>query len=80
MKETPLGTNPPPIFEDGPGKGVEPVGGKFQPPFAIAYPGGGDHLIFVLGCHSAGLALLWYSDSDFVTVHGVAKSNALQTT
>jgi hypothetical protein len=41
-------TNPTPLFEDGPGPGLEPVGGEFQPPFAIAYPGGGAHLIFVL--------------------------------
>jgi hypothetical protein len=34
----------------------------------------------MLSCHSAGLVLLWYSDSDFVTFPGVAKSNALQTT
>jgi hypothetical protein len=35
MKETPLGTNPTPQFEDGPDPGLEPVGGEFQPPFAI---------------------------------------------
>jgi hypothetical protein len=51
MKETPLGTNPTPLFEDGKGPGLESVGGEFQPPFAIAYPGGGAHLIFVLNAH-----------------------------
>jgi hypothetical protein len=48
MKETPLGTNPPPLFGDRPGPGLEPVGGDFQPPFAIAHPGGGALLICVL--------------------------------
>jgi len=39
---------PTPLFEDGPGPGLEPVGGEFQPSFEIGYPGGGAHLIFVL--------------------------------
>ena len=48
MKETPLGTNPTPLFEKVKGPGIEPVGGKFQPPFAIAYPGVGAYLLTVL--------------------------------
>ena len=41
-------TNPTPLFEDGPGPGLEPVGGKFQPSFETGYLSGGAHLIFVL--------------------------------
>jgi hypothetical protein len=48
MKETPLATNPSPLFEDGQGPGLEPVGGEFQPQFETVYPGGGAHLIVVL--------------------------------
>jgi ABC-type uncharacterized transport system ATPase subunit len=48
MKGTPLGTNPDILILDGPGPGLEPVGGEFQPQFATAYPGGGDHLFSVL--------------------------------
>jgi hypothetical protein len=47
MKEKPLGTNPTSLLKDGKGPGLEPVGGEFQPPFAIAYPGGGAHLFIV---------------------------------
>jgi hypothetical protein len=52
MKETPLGTNPPPLFEDRPGPGLEPVGGGFKPSFAIAHPGGGAYFIFALNTHA----------------------------
>ena len=46
MKGTPLGTTPPnPLFEDGTGPGLEPVGGEFQPSFETVHPGGGAHLI-----------------------------------
>jgi len=48
LKGTTLGTNPKPLFEDGPGPGLEPVGGEFQPSFETGYPGGGAYLIFVL--------------------------------
>ncbi|MGD2000847.1 MAG: hypothetical protein PVJ00_09785, partial [Desulfobacterales bacterium] len=37
-----------PLFEDGPGPGLEPVGGEFQPSFETGYAGGGAHLIFKL--------------------------------
>jgi len=40
--------NPNPLFEDGPGPGLGPVGGEFQPSFETGCPGGGAHLIFVL--------------------------------
>jgi hypothetical protein len=45
MKETPLGTNPTPLFKDGPGPGLEPVGSEFQPSFATAHASGGAHFI-----------------------------------
>ena len=48
MKRTTLGTNPNPLFEDGPGPVLEPVGGEFQPSFETVYTGGGAYLIFVL--------------------------------
>jgi len=48
MKGTTVGTNPNPLFEDGLGPGLEPVGGEFQPRLEIGYPGVGVHLIFVL--------------------------------
>jgi hypothetical protein len=51
MKGTTLVTNPTPLFEDGPGQGLEPVGGEFQPSLEIGYPGAGAHLIFVLNTH-----------------------------
>ena len=41
MKGTTLGTNPNPLFEDGLGPVLEPVGGEFQPRLATVYPGGG---------------------------------------
>jgi len=37
-----------PLFEDGTGPGLVPVGGEFQPRLETGYPGGGAHLIFVL--------------------------------
>jgi hypothetical protein len=43
-----IGENPNPLFEDGLGPGLEPVGGEFQPSFEIGYAGGDAHLIFVL--------------------------------
>jgi hypothetical protein len=43
-----IGTNPNLLFEDGPGPGLEPVGGEFQPSFETGYAGGDAHLIFVL--------------------------------
>jgi len=48
MKGTTMGTNPKPLFEDGPGPDLDPVGGEFQPRLEIGYPGFGAHLIFVL--------------------------------
>ena len=45
MKGTTLETNPNPLFEDGPGPGLEPVGGEFQPSFETIHPGGGAHLV-----------------------------------
>jgi hypothetical protein len=48
MKGTPLGTNPNPLFEDGQGPGLEPVGSEFQPSFETVHPGGGAHFFFVL--------------------------------
>ena len=48
MKGTPLVTNPNPLFEDGPGPGLEPVDGEFQLSLETGYPGAGAHLIFVL--------------------------------
>jgi len=36
-----IGANPNPLFEDGPGPGLEPVGGEFQPSFETVHPGGG---------------------------------------
>ena len=37
-----------PLFEDGPGPGLEPVSGEFQPSFETVYAGGGAPLIFEL--------------------------------
>jgi hypothetical protein len=48
VKDTTLGTNPNSLFKDGPGSGLEPVGGEFQPSFETGYTGGGAHFIFVL--------------------------------
>jgi hypothetical protein len=45
VKDTTLGINPNPLFKDGPGSGLEPVGGEFQPSFETGYTGGGAHLI-----------------------------------
>jgi hypothetical protein len=39
-----VGNNSKPLFEEGTGPGLEPVGDEFQPSFLIAYPGGGAHL------------------------------------
>ena len=67
MKSTTVVTNLTPLFEDGPGSGLEPVGGEFQPSFETGYAGGGAHLIFVLkdklffSCDSNGV----HSISDF---------------
>jgi hypothetical protein len=36
------------LFEDGPGPGLESVGGEFQPSFATVYPGGDAYLLFAL--------------------------------
>ena len=36
------------LFEDGPGPGLEPVGGEFQPSFETAHPGGDAYLFTVL--------------------------------
>ena len=36
------------LFEDGPGPGIEPVGGEFQPSFETAHPGGDAYLFTVL--------------------------------
>jgi hypothetical protein len=36
------------LFKDGPGPGLEPVGGEFQPPFETVFPGGGAHHFSVL--------------------------------
>ena len=41
-------TNTNPLFDDGPGPGLDPVDGEFQPSFETDYPGGGAYLIFVL--------------------------------
>ena len=35
---------PEPLFEDGPGPVLEPVGGEFQPSFETVHPGGGAYL------------------------------------
>jgi len=48
VKGKSLGNKPKPLFEDGPGPGLEPVGGEFQPQLETGYPGAGAHLIFVL--------------------------------
>jgi hypothetical protein len=40
-----IGANPNRLFEDGPGPGLEPVGGEFQPSFETVHPGGGAHLV-----------------------------------
>jgi hypothetical protein len=45
MKGKTFGLNSIPLFEDGPGPVLEPVGGEFQPTFETVYPGGGAHLI-----------------------------------
>jgi len=37
-------TNLTPLFEDGPGPGLEPVAGEFQPSFETVHTGGGAHL------------------------------------
>jgi hypothetical protein len=39
-----LHLNPNSLFEGRTGPGIEPVGGEFQPSFAIVHPGGGAHL------------------------------------
>ena len=39
--------NPNPLFEDGPGTGLDPVDGEFQPSFETGYPGGGAYLIYI---------------------------------
>jgi hypothetical protein len=39
--------NPNPLFKDGTGPGLDPVGGEFQPRLETGYPGGGVHDIFV---------------------------------
>jgi hypothetical protein len=54
VKGTALGTNPNLLFEDGPGPGLEPVGGEFQPSFETGYAGGGAYLIFVLNLTGEG--------------------------
>ena len=43
-----MGINPVLLFEDGPGLGIETVGGEFQPSFATVHPGGGAHPFSVL--------------------------------
>jgi hypothetical protein len=43
-----LGNNAKPLFEDGTGPVLEPVGGEFQPQIEAGNPGGGAHLIFLL--------------------------------
>jgi hypothetical protein len=40
-----IGAYPKTLFEDGPGPGLEPVGGEFQPSFETVYPGSGADLI-----------------------------------
>jgi hypothetical protein len=37
-----------PFFIHGPGPGLEPVDGEFQPSFATAHAGGGAHFITLL--------------------------------
>jgi hypothetical protein len=54
MKGTTLGTNLKTVFEDGPGLGLDPVGGEFQPQFETGYPGGGAHLIRLCPLSPAG--------------------------
>jgi hypothetical protein len=43
-----VGNNSKPLFEEGTGPGLEPVGDEFQPSFLIAYPAGGAHLFSIL--------------------------------
>jgi hypothetical protein len=46
------GKNLNPLFKKGPGPGLEPVGGEFQPRLEIGYPGFGAYLIFALKARS----------------------------
>jgi hypothetical protein len=36
------------LYKDGPGPGLEPIGGEFQRQFETVYPGGGAHFITLL--------------------------------
>jgi hypothetical protein len=63
MKGKTFGLNSIPLFEDGPGPVLEPVGGEFQPTFETVYPGGGAHLVRLFplspfGPAAAGLSQL----------------------
>ena len=40
-----IGDKPDSLFYDGPGPGLETVGGEFQPSFETVHPGGGAHLV-----------------------------------
>ena len=45
MDDSTVESNLKTFFKDGPGPGLDPVGGEFQPTVATGYPGGGAYLV-----------------------------------